>query len=249
MRLTDDIVLVGGGPLFGFGLTVGTDAHCYLVDGGDALALIDCGMGSNESMALLLRAVTNAGCDPGRIGHLLLTHYHADHAAGARRYRDRLGALVCAAAEAAPAIESADHTRTSFAAAQHLGMFDADASYPACPVDRPLHPGDVLQVGRLTVRYLPTPGHCDGHAAYLIEGGDRTYLCSGDALFAGGKIYLQATADCDLQVSLDSLRSLAGVEFDALLPGHGPIALTGGRTHLDLALAAIHGLAVPASLA
>ncbi|MBU6244814.1 MAG: MBL fold metallo-hydrolase [Actinomycetales bacterium] len=249
MRLTDDIALVGGGPIFGFGLTVGTDAHCYLVDGGDALALIDCGMGSDESMELLVQAVTSAGCDPSRIGTLLLTHYHADHAAGARRYRDRFGARVCAAAEAAPAIESADHDRTSFAAARALGVFGADAAYPACPVDQPLHPGDVLQVGRLSIRYLPTPGHCAGHAAYLIEGGERTYLCSGDALFAGGKIYLQATVDCDLQASLDSLRALADVEFDALLPGHGPIALTGGRLHLDAALAAIRGLSVPGSLA
>jgi len=249
MRLTEDIVLVGGGPVFGFGVTSGADAHCYLVDGGDELVLIDCGMGTQDSMRMLLDAVVAAGCDPGRITSLLLTHYHADHAAGAARYREHLGLRVCASADAADAIESAAHDRTAFARAQELGYFPPDATYPACPVDRRLHAGDVVSAGRLSIRVLATPGHCDGHLAYLIEGGERTYLCSGDALFAGGKIYLQAIPDCDLQASLASITSLADLEFDALLPGHGPIALTGARVHLQTALSAIDALAVPGSLA
>jgi len=249
MRLTDDIVLVAGGPLFGFGLTVGTDAHCYLIDGGDELALVDCGMGSDASAEMLLEAVRAAGRDPERISTLLITHYHADHAAGAARYRRELGLQVMASAAAAEAMESADHQRTAFAPAQALGLFPSDASYPACPVDRRLGPGEVIEVGRLSIRVLSTPGHCSGHLAFLVEGSDRRSLLSGDALFAGGKIYLQAIGDCDLQASLASIRSLAEVEFDALLPGHGPIALTGGRQHLDIALHAIEGLAVPGSLA
>jgi len=249
MRLTDDIVLVGGGPIFGFGLTTGTDAHCYLVDGGDELALIDCGMGSDASMAMLLDAVRASGRDPDRITSLLITHYHADHAAGAAAYRRELGLQVMASAEAAEAMEGADHQRTAFAPAQALGLYPPDAVFPPCPIDRRLAPGEAVRVGHLSIRALPTPGHCAGHLAYLVEGGQRTCLCSGDALFAGGKIYLQAVPDCDLQACLASIQSLAEVQFEALLPGHGALALTGGRQHLDIALRAIDALALPGSLA
>ena len=58
----------------------------------------------------------------------------------------------------------------------------------------------------------------------------RTYLLGGDAIFAGGKLLLQATADCDLRQSLETVQRLAAVSFDALLPGHGPIVLSDAKT-------------------
>lgn len=248
MRLTPDVCLVGGGPTFGFGLTSGPDAHAYLLDGGDELALVDCGTGTATSLAQLIGHVREDGLDPARISRLLLTHYHADHCAGASRYRDELGLEIVASHETADALEAADHQATSFEAARRRGYYPDDVDFPPCQVGTRLQDGDELAVGHLVVRFVATPGHCTGHGAFLVTGGERTYLLSGDSLFAGGRLLLQSTHDCDLQLSLASVRILADLEFDSLLPGHGPVALTGGRDHARAALAAIDALGVPPSL-
>lgn len=248
MRLTQDVVLVGGGTLTGFGISADFDAHCYLLDGGDDVALVDCGMGTELGIERLESNTREAGMDPGEVGRLFLTHYHTDHAGGALAYRERLEMEVVTGAETARALQSGDHDATGFNAAQAAGIFPPDYSFPACPVDDALAHGDKRTVGRLTLEYLDTPGHCAGHGSYLVTGGDRVYLLGGDAVFAMGKIFLQAIPDCDLQASLATIGSLAELEFDALLPGHGPIALRDGRAHVDMAAQAIAQLGVPPSL-
>jgi glyoxylase-like metal-dependent hydrolase (beta-lactamase superfamily II) len=248
MRLTGDVHLVGGGAFTGFGLSADFDAHVYLLDGGTDVALVDCGMGTEVGMARVLENVRAAGIDPARISRLLLTHYHTDHASGASRYRDALGLRVAFSAAERASLEGPDHARTSFAAAQEAGIFPADFTYPACPVDEPLRHGDELDVGRLRVRYLETPGHSAGHGSYLVSGGEGTHLLAGDAIFAGGKLFLQATDDCDLRQSLDSVLQLAELDFDTLLPGHGAVVLSDGRSHVQAAATQIRALAVPPNL-
>ena len=82
MKLTDDVYLVGGGD-YGFNLTHRLDCHTYLIDGGGELALVDAGFGPGTDEILdLIRA---DGYDPARIGKILVTHYHADHAGGSAR--------------------------------------------------------------------------------------------------------------------------------------------------------------------
>jgi glyoxylase-like metal-dependent hydrolase (beta-lactamase superfamily II) len=155
---------------------------------------------------------------------------------------------VAIGAEIAEALATADHEATQFGPAKAAGVFPADYDYPACPVDDPLEDGAELRVGRLTVRAVATPGHCAGHRAYLVNGPAGTKLLSGDAVFANGRILLQAIPDCDLGQSIASLRRMAELDFEALLPGHGAISLTGGPGHVAAALAAADRLAVPPNL-
>ena len=118
MRLTDEVYVVGGGTSNAFGLTNDPDCHIYLVDGGDELALIDCGIGEGDSIDRLMANVRAEGLDPSRITKLLLTHYHMDHAGGAARMRERLGLDVVApvgphrAHATAPRPRSSDHPGT-----------------------------------------------------------------------------------------------------------------------------------------
>ena len=248
MRLTPDLAIVGGGSFTGFGLSADFDAHVYLLDGGDECALVDCGMGTATGVERVLERIASVGVEPARITRLLLTHYHTDHAGGAAVYRERLGLRVSIDAGVKAALEGPDHLATQFGPAQAAGIFPADYRYPGCAVDDPLRDDDIRTVGRLSVRFIATPGHCAGHGSYLVSGGERTYLLAGDAVFALGRLFLQGIPDCDLAASMASVRRLAALEFDALLPGHGAVALTDGHAHVDAAVAVLDRLGIPQNI-
>lgn len=248
MRLTDDVLLVGGGAMTGFGLSADFDAHVYLLDGGNECALVDCGMGTTRGIDRVLDNALRDGVALERVTRLLLTHFHTDHAGGAARYRERLGLRVSIGSAAREALERPDHDATGYAAASRAGIFPSDFEYPRCDVDDPLDDGAERRVGRLTIRYFDTPGHCAGHGSYLVAGGGATYLLAGDAVFAGGRLLLQGIPDCSISESMASVERLAALEFDALLPGHGPICLSDGHSHVDTAAATFARLAIPPNL-
>jgi glyoxylase-like metal-dependent hydrolase (beta-lactamase superfamily II) len=247
VRLLKDVYLVGGGSFGGFGLTTGPDSHIYLVDTGSSLALIDCGFGA--SFDEVIGTVRADGLDPARIQHLFITHYHADHAGGAARYREKLGLKVAIAKEAQSALEAGDEDATAYAAAQRAGLYPTDIRLAPCPVDDPLDPANPSQtVGRLTITYVSTPGHCAGHGSYLVTGGERPLLFAGDSVFWAGQLLLQAIPDCDLGQSFSSVLRQEALDFDAFLPGHGAITLKGGRQHVEAAAKTIRNLGVPRNI-
>lgn len=90
------------------------------------------------------------------IDRILLTHHHPDHIVDNERYRARFpDAEVCA------------HPIT----AQELG--------PGV-VDRELRDGEIVTVGDLEFIPLDTPGHCQGHFVFLLNG---QHCFSSDVLF------------------------------------------------------------------
>lgn len=245
MRLTRDIGLVGGGDT-GFNLSHPLDCHVYLIDGGDEMALVDAGIGgAHGESETILRTIADDGYDRDRIGRLLLTHYHADHAGGARDFKDTLGLTVHGSELTARTLEAGDEGPISLAFAKAAGFYPADYVFCACPADASLVEGRSFQVGRLTVRPFETPGHCRGHVSLLVEGGERTYLISGDLIFHGGTIIAQNIPDCSIQEYGESTRKVAALAFDALLPGHFTISLRNGKRHVDFAAAHFNKLMIP----
>lgn len=245
MRLTRDVGLVGGGN-FGFNLSAPLDCHIYLIDGGDELALVDAGLGGphGESETILAN-IRDDGYDVDRISTLILTHYHADHAGGAADMRRLLGVEVAGEELTAKTLEAGDEDVISLPFAKAAGFYPSDYVYEPCPVARVLREGESFNVGRLKVTPYETPGHSHGHLSFLIEGGDRTYLIGGDLVFAGGTIIAQNIHDCSIQEYGASMKKMAGVPFDALLPGHLSISLRDGKRHVDLAASAFGKLMIP----
>jgi glyoxylase-like metal-dependent hydrolase (beta-lactamase superfamily II) len=248
VRITDEVYIVGGGVANAFGLSDDPDCHVYLVDGGDELALIDCGMAAGKSLERILGHVRAQSLDPARIGQIIVTHYHMDHAGGAARFRERLGAAVVAPAGAAQALRTGDEHAVALDMAKAAGFYAADYRFEPVEVARDVREGDTIAIGALQMEVIETPGHCDGHASYLLRGRDRTYLFAGDAVFSGGRVVLQNIHDCSIQKSAESIAKLARLEFDALLPGHAAICLDGGTRHVALAHAACQSLFVPKNL-
>lgn len=248
MELLDRLHLVGGGPIGGFGITPGPDSHVYLLDGGDGLALIDCGAGTEASAARLVENIERSGYQPSAIDSILLTHFHGDHAGGASQLARESGAEVHVHGEAADAISGADEAATGVAAGRAAGIYPDDYRLRPVDVAGRLTDGDVVTCGDLSITTVATPGHCRGHASFLVDVAGIRCLFAGDALFWGGQILLQAIPDCDLQASVASIRRLAELEFDALLPGHGPVTVQGGHAHAAMALEKIEALGVPRNL-
>ncbi|HEX7262058.1 MAG TPA: MBL fold metallo-hydrolase [Luteolibacter sp.] len=92
---------------------------------------------------------------------------------------------------------------------------------------RPMHPGDVIHCGPLTVRACDLSGHANPALGFHIDGLAAPVLVTGDALFAGsiggcGTPQLYQHALLRLKEVLTPLP-----DTTILLPGHGPASTLG----------------------
>ena len=248
VRLAGDLFLIGGGVTNGFGLSTSADCHVYAVRSGDEILLIDCGMDDHGGLDAIWSNLREAGLEPERISTVAITHYHVDHCGGISRLLERVDARVLASEETLAAIRTGDTEANAFALAQGDGFYPADYRFAAAPYMVAAPADEPLRVGRTDVTPIPAPGHCAGHMVYLVAGDVGRYLFSGDCLFHGGRIALLNTADCSLTDYRATIARLATLEFDALLPGHGALAMRGGAEHVASAAAAFESLILPPSL-
>ncbi|MEU6454877.1 MBL fold metallo-hydrolase [Streptomyces sp. NPDC047065] len=142
-----------------------------------------------------LRNVVDTAARAGkRVALTLLTHGHPDHAEGAARFAELTGTNVRALD---PALR--------------LG-------------DEGLAAGDVIGVGGLELRVVPTPGHTADSLCFHLPA-DRAVL-TGDTILGRGTTVV-AHPDGRLGEYLDSLRRLRSLTADdgvhTVLPGHGPV--------------------------
>ncbi|MFF4208557.1 MBL fold metallo-hydrolase [Streptomyces sp. NPDC001796] len=142
-----------------------------------------------------LRTVIDTAEKSGkRVVLTLLTHGHPDHAEGAARFAELTGTRVRALD---PALRLGD---------EGLGH------------------GDVITVGGLELRVVPTPGHTSDSLCFHLPA-DRAVL-TGDTVLGRGTTVV-AHPDGRLGDYLDSLRRLRSLTVDdgvhTVLPGHGPV--------------------------
>ncbi|MCB0114945.1 MAG: MBL fold metallo-hydrolase, partial [Caldilineaceae bacterium] len=156
---------------------------------------------------------------------------------------------VYAGADTVRIVTAGDEEAVSLPAAREAGVYPADYVYRACTVDRVLVAGERIEIGALTIEYVPTPGHSHDHGSYLVTRGDRRYLVGGDAIFHGGRIVLQHTWDCSVPQSIASIEHLNTLDFGALLPGHLSFSLHNGKRHIETAMGVIAQLGCPPALA
>ncbi len=243
MKIAEQVHLIGSGQL-DFSLTDDFDCHVYPLDDGDEYALIDAGGGRDPDG--IIAQIQADGLDPRRVRKLLLTHAHADHAAGSAVLRDRLGMEILASPTVARYVRDGDERAVSLDVARRAGAYPADFIFPPCPVDTEIAERGRVRFGELTLEVIETPGHASGHLSFVLRRNGLTSVVSGDVVFFGGKILLQATWDCSVQESVRSVERLAELSVDGLFPGHLTFALRHGRRRVEKAMQTISALLPPA---
>lgn len=131
-----------------------------------------------------------------RVTHIVLTHHHHDHVAGAVALRDALGGDVPILAHEATA--------------ERVNM----------RIDATLDEGDTLEVGGCTLDILHTPGHAPGHLVFKDR--HTGAVVAGDMVAGIGTILIEP-GDGHLGQYLDSLARMKAGGLTSLLPAHGPL--------------------------
>lgn len=177
--------------------------NSYISEGQD-LTIIDTGLndGSANTITRKLESLEHRLAD---VDLCIITHAHRDHLGGLKGLKER---------------------RPPFLVAAHDS--EADDVEKATDVDVDLRLVDGQNIGGFTVVYLP--GHTLGSIALLGSG----TLIAGDALNGGGAELKgpKPMFTKDRDAASASVRSLADLDFDRVLVGHGAGVETGGKAAL-----------------
>lgn len=175
----------------------GTNSWVIRAPGDTVSVIVDPGPHDEGHLNVLRRKATEGGAE---VALILLTHHHPDHADGAGRLRQLVGAPVRA----------------------------VDKRY--CISGAPLVDGEIIRYDGMTpsIEVLATPGHTDDSVCFAVHTGggesreDLEGILTGDTI-AGRHTTMISETTGDLGDYLESLRLLArrgsGVR---MLPGHGP---------------------------
>jgi hydroxyacylglutathione hydrolase len=161
------------------------------VSGGEA-ALVDAGVGNARHLDCLRQELA---ARRARLGDVLVTHAHSDHAAGA------------------PALHRA-HPVARFLKypwPQEDRKFDVPWRF--------LRDGEPCLAGAFALVALHTPGHSPDHIAFWHEASGTVF--SGDLVIAGASVMIHTSGGGDLRQYLASLSRIRALKPRRLLPAHG----------------------------
>jgi glyoxylase-like metal-dependent hydrolase (beta-lactamase superfamily II) len=202
------------------------DCNTYVLERPGGLILFDCGCG--DTMDQLFANMRYWGLDPDRITHCFLTHSHHDHAGGGHLLKQR-GVEFVAVAETAEAVAAGD---------KRCAGYFYHKPFTPFTVDRTVSDGQTLEVHGVVIRVMHLPGHSRGCTCYLFTHEERRMVVSGDVIgtLLAGDFGWSGSIDFDRTVYLESLKRLAEVDSDLMLPGHGLIYFHQPRRRVENAL-------------
>lgn len=218
-------------PLFGRRLMVGV----WLVQHSSGWMVVDAGFAGVEELIVNQILAFTGGKPPTR---LILTHGHGDHGGAAEAMVDRWGLPVAAGRAEIPYILGpAPYRRIE---PNWWGYRLLQLSGPSLigrNVQLPLDEGMV--VDGMEVHHVP--GHAPGMVA-LLHRADRALICADVFMNSGGKLSEPiAVFTNDPAGNRQSMRKVAGLDFDHLLVSHGPPIMGEGKARAQAFVAKLRG--------
>jgi hydroxyacylglutathione hydrolase len=193
--------------------------NCYLVNTANGCILIDSGLSKRRSD--LVRELEAAGCGPGDLKLIIVTHGHLDHNGNTAYIRDRYGAKIAMHVGDLAMAESGDMfvgVKGFTVALMRLflplvGMSRYDGFTP----DIILEDGYDFSEYGLDARVVQVPGHSKGSIGVLTAEGD---LFCGDILGNTDTPAITTIVDdsAELAASVERLKAL---DVRTVYPGHG----------------------------
>lgn len=195
---------------------IASDSNIYLIDD-DVVTLIDAGSG--EFFESVEKEMAQKGFSPKDIELLVNTHCHFDHAGGNSDFVKASGCKVAIHKLEAGFLRKGDQEVTC---ARVLG-----GRLAPIEVQRELKEGDKLELGKIVLEVLSTPGHTAGSISLYDRA--KKILFTGDTIFCDGVGRTDwPTGDPDALVL--SLERLAKLGAEQMYPGHGSFASRDAKT-------------------
>ena len=210
----------------------------YLLRGDDGYTLVDCGWKADDVLETLQAELRAIGADLADIRTLIVTHFHPDHygLAGTlvdlgklRLLMHRLDWLHIRTNQADPvrsAQISADwlcqHGLQAPPEEEAARALEAFQRFTVVAPDVELEDESRVAVGRHELRVVWTPGHTAGHIC--LHDPERDLLLTGDHVLdpiTPSVNYMRPNLGNPLGSFLTSLRKVAQLDADYVLPAHG----------------------------
>jgi hydroxyacylglutathione hydrolase len=199
--------------------------NCYLVKTDTGYILID--TGSSNKRTALSRELEKAGCHPGNLKLIVITHGDFDHTGNAAHLREKYRAKIAMHYGDSGMVERGDmfwnrkkgNVLIRVASSMLFRFGKSDRFIPDLYVEDGY---DFSEYG-LNARVFHIPGHSKGSLGVLTGDGD---LFCGDLLVNGDKPSLNSIIDnpAEADASIEKLKRSA---INTVYPGHGnPFQMT-----------------------
>jgi len=201
--------------------------NCYLIATDTGHILIDTG-GSNKRTDLE-KELESAGCRPGNLKLIVITHGDFDHTGNAAYLRKKFGTKIAMHADDSGMIERGDmfwnRKKGNSLFRMMIPILFRFGKSDRCKPDLTIEDGYDLSEFGFDANVLSIPGHSKGSIGILTAGGDPS-VGLGQALFCGDlldnthKPVLNSIMD-DSAAANASIEKLKSIAINTVYPGHG----------------------------
>ena len=201
------------------------DSHVYVIGepSSNDLSIVDVGLTGKGNYKI--QSILKMGIDLSAIKRVIMTHTHLDHIGCLAEIKKQIPHVELWVHRLEAELLEKGDDRAVYGMNEFKGM--CQMQYGLKPgsftftVDRKLEGGETLDIGNMAWEVVFIPGHSMGGIALYSP--SLEVLIPGDVVYADNAIGRFDLFGADANTLKDSLKRLAGLKVDILLPGHNRI--------------------------